>query len=198
MPNDSREFYAAPIDDLSQGDIVEISPHLYLDPPIRRIVPLAEGGINTLETTLSTGMSAAEVVAHCSPQRALIFNYDCEIAKPEMLRLLVCPVIGLSTFPPANHGNVKRNRTAHLFFLPRFQDKLDDSVAVLNQVTTVNRALLSQLTRIVSLAPIGRLAMYAQFIRWLTRWQLRELSCPNCRVEFDPTLSLPVRSAGDK
>jgi hypothetical protein len=196
MPNDSRELYSAPIADLSQGDIIEISPHLYLDPPIRRVVTSEGGVVRTIETPVVT--ERMEVVGNCSPARALILNYDCEIAKPDITRLLICPVIPLSTFPVDKQGNVKRNRTAHLFFLPRFEEKLEDSVAVLNQVTTIHRVLLSELNRLATLAPVGRLAMYGQFIRWLTRWQLRDISCPNCRFEFDPTLSLPIRSASDK
>jgi hypothetical protein len=85
-----------------------------------------------------------------------------------------------------------------LFFLPRYRVSLEDSVAVLNQLTTVHRVMFSDLKRLVTLTTVGRLAFYAQFVRWLTRWELRKMPCPSCNVEFDPTLALPVRSAEDQ
>lgn len=199
MPDASSDFYREPIADLSQGDLVEISPHAYLDPPLRRVRVRSDGGVELAEVSTGELLGGAEVVAWCSPGKALILNYDCEIAKQGTARLVLCPVVSLSQFNPADRGNVKRNRTAHLFFLPRFQDRIEDSAAILNQLTTVHRVLLSNLRRLATLGTTGRLAFYNQFVRWLTRWELRTVVCPNanCRCEFDPTLGLPIRSAED-
>lgn len=197
MHNASDVFYSSPVTDLSQGDIVEISPHAFIDPPLRSVVQ-AESGEVSLNEVVPSRLAKTEIVATCQPASALIINYDCEIAKERTLRLALCPVVPLTTFRECDQGNVKRNRTAHLFFLPRFQEKLVDSVVVLNQVTTIHRVLLSDLRRIATLTASGRLAFYGQFVRWLTRWELRNIACPNCGWEFDPTLALPIRSAGDK
>jgi hypothetical protein len=196
MANDSQAFYEDPVAELSQGDIIHISPHSFLDPPLRSI-SLSDAGVPAVsDLSLSNIEGCGKIVAECRPSTALLLNYDCEIAKPTTKRLVVCPILPLAQFSPTDQGNIRRNRTAHLFFLPRFR-QLEDSVAVLNQITTIHRVLLSDLHRIVTLSEIGRLGFYAQFVRWLTRWEMRTVSCPNCRVEFDPTLSLPLRSAGD-
>jgi len=198
MANASTELYRDPIADLSQGDIVEISPHAYLDPPLRWVRKLPTGETKVSEIGINSLLSETDVVARCSPAKALIINYDCEIAKSTVLRLVICPVVSLSGFAPSERGNIKRNRTAHLFFLPRFRAALDDSVAVLNQLTTVHRVMFSDLNRLATLTKVGRLAFYGAFVRWLTRWELKNVPCPNCNMEFDPTLALPIRSAEDE
>ena len=196
MANDTQAFYEDPVAELSQGDIIQISPHSFLDPPLRSVW-LPDSGVPTVADLSPSNIEGCKkIVAECRPGTALLLNYDCEIAKPTTKRLVVCPILPLAQFSPTDFGNIRRNRTAHLFFLPRFR-QLEDSVAVLNQITTIHRVLLSDLHRIVTLSEIGRLGFYAQFVRWLTRWEMRTVSCPNCRVEFDPTLSLPLRSAGD-
>ena len=198
MPEDSRSLYETPVADLSQGDIIEISPHVFLDPPLIFVDRQPDGAVILYQSEISQVAGQKEIVATCKPAQALIVNYDCEIAQEKTVRLVVCPIVSLSSFPPADQGNVKRNRKRHLFFLPRFQGKLEDSVVVLNQMTTIHRLLLCDLRRVATLTATGRLAFYAQFVRWLTRWELRNIPCPKCGTEFDPTLALPVRSAGDK
>jgi hypothetical protein len=198
MANTSAELYRDPVPDLSQCDVVEILPHAHLDPPLRSVRELPTGQIQVSEVDPGSLTSETDVVAGCSPAKALIINYDCEIAKASVSRLVICPVISLSRFQQSDWGNVKRNRTASLFFLPRYRVSLEDSVAVLNQLTTVHRVMFSDLKRLVTLTTVGRLAFYAQFVRWLTRWELRKMPCPSCNVEFDPTLALPVRSAEDQ
>jgi len=198
MANTSAALYRDPVADLSQCDVVEISPHAYIDPPLRWVREMPAGEIQVTEIEIRSLLSGTDVIARCSPEKALIINYDCEIAKSNVLRLVICPVVPLSRFEHSQQGNIKRNRTAHLFFLPRFRTALDDSVAVLNQLTTVHRVMFSDLNRLVTLTRAGRLAFYGQFVRWLTRWELRTVPCPNCNVEFDPTLALRVRSAEDE
>jgi hypothetical protein len=195
--SDSPAFYCEPVPELSQGDVVEIAPHAYLDPPLRHLALGSDGHEELKECRVASLQPQAAVLATCSPCKALIVNYDCEISKRGTLRLLVCPIRPLSEFPPTDRGNLKANRTAHLFFLPRYREKLEDSVAVLNQLTTVHKVLLSDIDRLATLGKTGRLAFYGQFVRWLTRWELRLLTCPNCKAEFDPTLALPVRLPSD-
>jgi len=185
MANTSAALYRDPVADLSQCDVVEISPHAYIDPPLRWVREMPAGEIQVTEIEIRSLLSGTDVIAR-------------EIAKSNVLRLVICPVVPLSRFEHSQQGNIKRNRTAHLFFLPRFRTALDDSVAVLNQLTTVHRVMFSDLNRLVTLTRAGRLAFYGQFVRWLTRWELRTVPCPNCNVEFDPTLALPVRSAEDE
>ena len=89
MANSSTDLYNDPIDDLSQGDVVEISPHAYLDPPLRQVRLSSSGAITVKEAPINTLPSHSEIVAQCSPSKALILNYDCEISKPTVLRLVI-------------------------------------------------------------------------------------------------------------
>jgi hypothetical protein len=171
----SDNFYREPAPKLSQGDIL-IAPHLH----VNSMVAVADQG-------------SIEITAIGRAVPALILNFDCEIDKPWSKRFVVCPIIPLEDLPKDQRTNAKRNRTAHLFFMPRYREILQDSVAVLNQQTTIDRALLDPSKRLVTLDVQGRLALYAQFVRWLSRWELTELTCPRCGADFDPTLALPVR-----
>jgi hypothetical protein len=95
-------------------------------------------------------------------------------------------------------GDAKRNRIAHLFFMPRFKDLLPDSVAVLNHLTTVQREVIRSTRRLATLHVIGRKALYAQFLRWLSRWELAEVQCPHCEMLFSPASALPTRAPEDE
>jgi hypothetical protein len=197
MANDSRDVYEEPAGDLAQGDVIEIAPHAFFDPPLRCLSEASSGAVALKHVSVGDLQQRCQLAGECLPSRALLLNYDCEIAKPATKRLMICPLVAVSQLPSNDQGNARRNRIAHLFFLPRHRDELEDSVVVLNQITTIHRVLLSDVRRLATLAPLGRLSFYGQFVRWLTRWELRTISCPNCNVEFDPTLSLPVRSAKD-
>jgi hypothetical protein len=71
-----------------------------------------------------------------------------------------------------------------------------DSVAILNQLTTVHEDTLKSLNKLATLHVVGRKAMYAQFLRWLSRWVLAEIQCPHCGITFDPS-ALPTRAPED-
>jgi hypothetical protein len=139
------------------------------------------------------GEGQMEFTAKGRPAPALILNFDCEIDKQWSKRFVVCPIIPLSELPDNQRTNAKNNRTAHLFFMPRHRELLPDSVAVLNQQTTYDRTLLDPSKRLATLDVQARMALYTQFVRWLSRWELTELTCPRCGSEFDPTIALPVR-----
>lgn len=168
-------FYRDPTPNLSQGDII-VTPHLH----ITEAGAVGEDGSITLVTR---GRAAP----------ALILNFDCEIDKPWSQRFVVCPIVPLEELPSNQRANAKHNRTAHLLFMPRHKAILVDSVAVLNQQTTIDRMLIDPSMRLATLDVQGRLALYAQFVRWLSRWELTELTCPRCGADFDPTTALPIR-----
>jgi hypothetical protein len=106
-------------------------------------------------------------------------------------------VVTLDALPKDNRANAKGNRIAHMFFLPRFKEHLVDSVVLLNQMTTVHRDIAEHFRRILTLAPEGRFGLYAQFIRWISRWELKEVECPNCSATFNLARTFPVRSPTD-
>jgi hypothetical protein len=160
---------------LSQGDIV-VLPHLHID-----------------TTAEIDGEGLMEFTVKGRPAPALILNFDCEIDKPWSKRFVVCPIVPLESLPQGQRTNAKNNRTAHLFFMPRHKAILPDSVAVLNQQTTIDRMVIDPAKRIATLEVQARMALYTQFVRWLSRWELTDLTCPRCGGEFDPTIALPVR-----
>lgn len=168
-------FYRVPAPNLSQGDII-VTPHLHIE----------EAGAVREDGSI-------EFTAKGRSTPALILNFDCEIDKPWSQRFVVCPIVPLVDLPQNQRTNAKNNRIAHLFFMPRYKAILTDSVAVLNQQTTINRKLIDPSKRLATLDVQGRLALYTQFVRWLSRWELAELTCPRCGADFDPTIALPVR-----
>jgi hypothetical protein len=96
---------------------------------------------------------------------------------------------------PKNHDLLKRNRIFSMLYLPKLDRILVDSFVDFNQITTLDSEFVKSARRIISLSDIGRRSLYVQFIRWLTRWELREIVCPNCGEKFDPHANQPVRPA---
>jgi hypothetical protein len=192
----SQELYEQPRQDFSQGDILEVAPHVFLDPPLLALQPGENGAYKAEAEPFSAfdNNAGQNVIAKCKQTKAIILTHDCEIDKPQATHSHLCPVVPLSKLKPETQDRVKRNRIYSMFFLPRYGEVLPDSFVDFTRISTVGMDFIKGGKRIVSLSDQGRYGLYAQFIRWLTRWELRELSCPNCNVAFNPTASLPVRS----
>ncbi len=126
----------------------------------------------------------------------MLITWDCENEKPKR-NWLICPVQPLALLPKADQTTVKKNKILSTLHLPQYRDLLPESFVNFNHISTLDRDLIQHGRRIVSLSNLGRTALYIQFIRWLTRWKLHEITCPNCTTKFDPTLSLPVRPPGE-
>jgi hypothetical protein len=180
---------------VSQGDILEVAPHVFLDPPLSKlhsdedqlVYRIAPIGIPEVDEEVA-------VLAGCIRTLAIVVSYDCEIDRAAVKRWIICPIVPLSKAgDPGKQGHTKRNRVSSHFFLPRFEAVFPDSFVVLNQIATVGRDFITGSNRIVTLSDRGRLGLYAQFIRWLTRWEFRDVKCPACNAEFDPTLGMRVR-----
>lgn len=178
MPDDN--FYREPTRQLSQGDIL-ITPHLYL---------VSTEGVADAEGLIG-------LTAKGRQRMALVMNFDCEIDKPWSTSVVVCPIVPLTELKGGQRTDAKRNRIAHLFFMPRLKDVLEDSVAVLNQQTTLDRSMIDLPKRVATLDTTARYAFYAQFVRWISRWELTEITCPRCGVAFDAETVLPVRNPAE-
>lgn len=180
-------FYCDPLPELSQGDILEAAPHTYVE-------QVPTDWLIASPTEEETRLSVT-----CRRTRALILSPDCDISNPERAenRVVLCPVRPLSYLNVGKQGHAKRNRIAHLFFLPRYGAALEDSVAILNQLTTVNTKQLLSVPRVATLHVLGRKALYAQLLRWSSRWILGEVQCPQCEVPFDPSLRMTTRAPED-
>jgi hypothetical protein len=191
----SVELYEQPKSEISQGDILEVAPNIFLAPPLTALYR-SENGLHRseVEPFSSFDNEGQNIIAMCKRTKAIVLTHDCEIDKKQVTRWQLCPVVPLSRLKPENQDRVKRNRIYSMFYLPRHADILSfDSFVDFSQISTVGSEFINDGKRIVSLSDVGRRGLYAQFVRWLTRWELRELTCPNCGVDFNPTTSLSVR-----
>jgi hypothetical protein len=193
----SQELYEQPRQKFSQGDIFEVAPHIFLDPPLLALTPAENGSQKSEKEPFSTfdDSKGQDIVARCKRTTAILITPDCEIDKETLHYWHICPVVPLSKLSGSAQGHVKRNRFYSRYFLPRSGNVISDSFVDFNQLSTIAPDFLKAAKRIVSLSDLGRQGLYVQFIRWLTRWELKELSCPNCQSKYDVSTSLPVRAA---
>jgi hypothetical protein len=168
----SASFYEAPRNRISQGDILENVPHLYL--------------------TGSDQKSSSSTIVRAN---GILLSHDCQIDKEQVvLRWAISPVTPLHKLPKGQQGDTMRNRILSRLFLPRYGSLTEDSFVDFDNISTIDRDIIRGATRILALSDEGRRGLYAQFIRFLTRWQLRALACPACGAELNATDSLPVRT----
>jgi hypothetical protein len=191
----SQELYEQPRGQISQGDILELAPHIYLDTPLLGLTRI-EGGMHQEEREpfrAFDDVNGQPVVAGCKRTRAIVLTPDCEIDK-NITYWHICPVLPLSRLKGNVQGDVRRNRVYSRFFLPQLGEVLPDSFVDFNQISSIKADFIQAGRRILSLSDIGRQGLYAQFVRWLTRWELRNVRCPNCDTEFNPATNLQVRN----
>jgi hypothetical protein len=183
----AEDLYEDPRAEISQGDILEKLPSAYLVPPLQALFARPDGSmaVEPEDHPDFNDKKGQPVVAWCKRARALLLSHDCEIDKPTAKNWIVAPIVSLSFIPGPSHSNAKKNKVFSLLYLPSYRDVLDESVVVLNHITTLDREFVERTRRILSLSDIGRRALYAQYVRWLTRWQLSEIRCPNCNVSFN-------------
>jgi hypothetical protein len=192
----SGDLYQAPQIKISQGDIIDISPHVYLDQPLFGVTLRAGSVVNSGTFSLDgSDKKGKSIVATASRRRAILMTHDCTIDKPNEARWHICPIVSLFELSSKLQDSVKRNRDYSKLFLPKFGSLGEDSFVNFNQISTIHRDIIGSAKRILSLSDIGRHALYVQYIRWLTRWELRTITCPLCNAVIDPTAVLPVRSA---
>ena len=190
------ELYQDPQPEISQGDILDLAPNVYLDRPLLALKNETEAIYSAYGEPFEhfqdkTGQS---IIAKCKRARAIVVTHDCEIDKPAVARYHICPVVPLSHLSSKMQDQVKRNRVYSRYFLPSFRDLRQDSFVDFNQISTVDRDLIAATKRLLTLSDLGRRGLYAQFIRWATRWELRHVTCPECQVDFEPYANVPVRS----
>lgn len=172
----AEDFYQAPSEEFSQGDIFEVLPHALITGPLEHV----EGNTDP-------------VVSECKRDRAILLTHDCDIDKPLLRSWLICPVHRLDTVPKGMQGDIKKNRAFAFLHLAQHRDTLPASFVDFRHVTALSPDVVRSAKRLASLSDTGKKALYLRFIQWLTRWQLADLQCPNCSVEFNPADSLRLR-----
>ncbi len=191
------DLYETPRTDISQGDILELLPHLSLNRPLLALSKETEIIFKAVGEPYPqfNDKDGQDVIATCKRNKAILINHDCDIDKPQIKKYLVCPVVPSNRLKPTTQDLLKRNRIYSMLHLPKFGNILTESFVDFNQITTLDAEYLKDTTRVLSLSDLGRRALYVQFIRWLTRWELREIACPDCGATFDPHIDQPVRTA---
>ena len=191
----AEDLYEPPRAEISQGDILARLPNACLVPPLQALFERTDGAM-AVESEAHPNFHdkhGQRVIASCKRARALLLTYDCEIDKLAVNKWIVLPIIPLSLIPGGSHSDAKKNKIFSFLFLPSYRDVLEDSLVVLNHSTTLDRKFVETATRILSLSDLGRKALYAQYIRWLTRWQLNEIRCPSCSALFNASDGMTVR-----
>lgn len=166
----SASLYEEPSAEISQGDIFEAVPHHYLN-------------------CSDDGSAEHKRV----PGKGILLTHDCDVDKVRVKRWTFCPIVPLQKLEQGAQGDARRNRIFAFFFLPKYGPIEEDSFVDFFQVSSIDKNLVSKLKRILSLSDEGRRALYTQHIRFATRWQLRDITCPACHAEFNPADHLTVR-----
>lgn len=194
----SEDLYEPPRAELSQGDIFELLPGAHISYPMTALFAGPSAGLYQAELhpyrDQFDDKNGTPVMASCKRTRAMLLTYDCEIDKPQIKNWTAAPVVPISFIPGPSHADIRKNKVFSLLHLPKHRDKLDESVLVLNHLTTLGKDFFGRASRVVSLSDLGRKALYLQYIRWLTRWQLSDMRCPNCAITFNASDGMIVRA----
>jgi hypothetical protein len=189
----AEDFYEPPRKELSQGDVLEFLPNVQLDYPLQLLEIQTDNSFRSCDFSAGDE-TKTRALARCRIAMAILLTHDCEIDKPHVKNWVVNPVVPISEIPGTAHSDLRKNKILNLVHLSPYRDVLPESVIVLGYTTTLAREFIDPSRRIVSLSDTGRHALYGQYIRWLTRWKLSELRCPNCGVEFNAAAGMKVRS----
>jgi hypothetical protein len=141
------------------------------------------------------GDSAESPSAKLTTQRhcAILLNQSCDVDK-KYPKLVLLPVVPLQLCSSQDRKLIKTNRIFSALYLSAYRDVLPESFVSFQEPMTVERSMLERVPRIASLTEEGRRGLYVQYVRWLTRWALTEVSCPGCGTNFNPSKTLAVEN----
>lgn len=193
----SDSIYRSPGTDLDQGDIIEGVPHLCVRPPLeilRRVTmrggrqhwapfpyppeegktPDATGPGKTISLPPFHVKDGEFLAGHAQFTRAIILNYECDLIHEED-SALVAIVRPMAAVHEEDRQTIRENRNYNHFYLPADEAfELDEGYADFRRVTSLDPALLETVgTRKASLTTVGVKGLQAQFIRFVTRRDLR-------------------------
>ena len=163
-----ESLYEVPRANFSQGDILTLVPHVYLEDPLTTLITESNGTYRAGRAAVSAvdDKDGQPVLCNAKRTHGVILSPDCEIDKPQLKKWIVCPIMPLHSLKPENQDRVKRNRIYSMLFLPKYREILPDSFVNFSQSSTISSSYLQTLERIVSLSDEGRRALYVQFLRW--------------------------------
>jgi hypothetical protein len=202
----AEEWYAAPGETLSQGDIVASVPWGRIDSPLTvcqpaNAEPKGKASYYPIDQ-LPRSRSVQYVHAKFKISIGLVLWPDCQIDKaknqgrPESDWLAaIAPVIPLSSVPAHLHSKVFQFERAQWFPLPsRPPEVAEDCYADLRYIWTVSTSLLAD--RKLTLTTAGRQALSAHRFWFDTEVRLRpEIDCPHCSKAIDSSVWFKQKDA---
>jgi len=178
-----------PLGQLSQGDIFDVAPHVFLREKLS-FVRNHEGNYVPADPPSDL---RGDMVVRSESAKGILLTHDCSIDKTSTKYWQICPVVPISKLSRQEQGDVRKNRVYKFLHLPELGGVLPESFADFSLITSISPELFQKAKRLATLSDLGRKALYAQYIRWLTRWELTSITCPSCSTEFDTSLTLSVR-----
>jgi hypothetical protein len=144
-------------------------------PPVTGKTPDAEAPGKTIRLPPFHVKEGEFIPVLCQFTRAVVLNYDCDLQNEEdhCLVAIVRPLAGVND---EDRQTVRDNRNYNYFFLPEDQAfGLAEGYVDFRQVSCLDPDLLLKIgTKKASLTPEGVKSLQAQFIRFLTRRDLRD------------------------
>jgi len=181
------DYYNALDPRISQGDILELAPHMRLFDPVSYVTRGPAG--------LAIGPGATkEVIAEARNILGIILTPDCEIDKSSTKFWLIAPLHPITMLIGQDQGNVRKNKILKYLHLPPYHPHIPEAFVDLAAITTVESAVLKKAKRLATLSDSARATLYVQQMRWFSRWVLNDVQCPRCDLHFNPTDTLPVRA----
>jgi len=153
-PMDAADFYRTADAQLSQGDILDRVPHIFLkeQPRPLRKVSLTGNRVAYEPDELPEGalpQTSGEgnlVPAVCQVSRAILLTFDCEIDKDKNHRT-VALIRPLPAHMPANDlATIRANQRYAFFYLPADGDRLPESYVDFRRICTIAPAWLTRRT----------------------------------------------------
>lgn len=189
MESTSSAFYRTLDPQVSQGDIVDAVPHLYLKTSVtvlRRAT--APGGRSLFEafpvaelvTPPPGGFKfekgePEQISSTCHLARGIILSHSCEIDKDSKHRLIAL-VRPLQPIPAENQEIIRRNQDFSYFHLPACPGAFDESYVDFRRISSIHPDLINSNHRLASLNEEGLGALLVEFFLYITRSDVHALS----------------------
>jgi hypothetical protein len=187
----AKQWYDSPSDEVSQGDIVQVSPYGMIDAPLTICQPYnadEEGKAKYAPLSKLTIRRGVEFLhARFKIAHGLVLWPDCQIDKgknqnkPEREWFAaVAPIISLAVLPEVEvRQKVMNFERAQWFPLPAHPPELLESYVDLRYVWPLKYSLLKD--RVLSLSESARRALCLHRFWFDTEMRLREdVRCPHC------------------
>jgi hypothetical protein len=173
-------------DDLSQGDILRIFPHIFLRPQLkvaraqtgkggRQFIKPHDYKIGMETVSLSGGFNAEgeDLLTRCQEASALVIRHDCEIENDRSYCLIaLVRSLEAAGMQQEHKAVIRENKNAPYFYLPALAPVLGESYADFRRISCVKPDLIESQNRIASLSDATIELLQTQLVLFFTRRRL--------------------------